>query len=103
MLQIDKVQQIEGVTVYGDNEQFNVFYPLPQQPRYRLNADGKPSFGFYKYRFPVDHPTAGRAAAFSIFDVEFVARRDQGGQSQGDARSAGQQEANRRGISRSRR
>ena len=35
MLQIDKVQQIEGVTVYGDHEHFNIFYLIPQQPRYR--------------------------------------------------------------------
>jgi hypothetical protein len=52
MLQIDNVQTITAdgidVTVYGDHEFFNVFYPLPQQPRYRLNADGKPSFASYK-------------------------------------------------------
>jgi len=72
MLQIDKVQQIEGVTVYGDRDLFNVFYPLPQQPRYRLNAEGKPSFAFYKYRFPVDRPDGKKGGGFLLFDVEFV-------------------------------
>lgn len=72
MLQIDKVQQIEGVTVYGDHENFNVFYPLPQQPRYRRDPEGKPSFAFYKYRFPVDHPDGKKGGGFLLFDVEFV-------------------------------
>src|SRR4051794_1563483 len=72
MLQIDNVQQIEGVTVYGDSERFNVFYPLPQQPRYRKNADGTPSFGFFKYRFPVDHEGGKKGGGFLLFDVEFV-------------------------------
>ena len=72
MLQIDKVQQIEGVTVYADHEQINVFYPLPQQPRYRLDALGRPSFSFFKYRFPVDHPDGRKGGGFLLFDVEFV-------------------------------
>ena len=72
MLQVDRVQQIEGVTVYGDHEQFNVFYAIPQQPRYRINADGKPAFAFFKYRFPVDHPDGKKGGGFVLFDVEFV-------------------------------
>lgn len=72
MLQIDKVQQIEGVTVYGDHERFNVFYPLPQQPRYRLDPQGRPSFSFFKYRFPVDRPDGKKGGGFLLFDVEFV-------------------------------
>lgn len=72
MLQIDKVQQIDGVTVYSDSENFNVFYPLAQQPRYRLRPDGKPSFAFYKYRFPVDRPDGKKGGGFLLFDVEFV-------------------------------
>lgn len=72
MLQIDKVQQIEGVTVFRDHAQINVFYPLPQQPRYRLDALGRPSFSFFKYRFPVDHPDGRKGGGFLLFDVEFV-------------------------------
>jgi hypothetical protein len=72
MLQIDNVQEIDGVTIYGDSDQFNVFYPLPQQPRYRLDAQGRPSFSFYKYRFPVDHPDGKKGGGFLLFDIEFV-------------------------------
>jgi len=72
MLQIDKVQEIDGVAVYGDHELFNVFYPIPQQPQYRRDAKGRPLFSFYKYRFPVDHPDGRKGGAFLLFDVEFV-------------------------------
>src|SRR5688572_18627460 len=72
MLQIDKVQTLEGITVFGDHEFFNVFYPLPQQPRYRRDAQNRPSFGFFKYRFPVDRPDGTKGGGFLVFDVEFV-------------------------------
>ena len=72
MLQIDKVQEIDGVTLYGDSDQINVFYPIPQQPRYRLDPQGQPSFSFFKYRYPVDHPDGKKGGGFLLFDVEFV-------------------------------
>ncbi|MER9067729.1 hypothetical protein NKH84_14340 [Mesorhizobium sp. M0902] len=72
MLQIDKVQEIEGVTVFGDSDKISVFYPLAQQPRYRRGPDGRLSFAFYKYRFPVDRPDGKKGGGFLLFDVEFV-------------------------------
>jgi hypothetical protein len=72
MLQIDKVQLIEDVTVYGDHELFNVFYPLPQAPRYRLDAQGRPAFSYFKYRYPVDRADGKKGGGFLIFDCEFV-------------------------------
>lgn len=103
MLQIDKVQTVTvngiDVTVYGDHEFFNVFYPLPQQPRYRRNADGKLSFAFYKYRFPVDRPDGKKGGGFLLFDVEFVVDEQilEGVKEQ--LATQVQQEANRRNIS----
>ncbi|MET1053550.1 MAG: hypothetical protein ABWX65_13015 [Mycetocola sp.] len=99
MLQIDKVQQIEGVTVFGDHEQFNVFYPLPQQPRYRRDAQGRPSFSYYKYKFPVDLPSGVKGGGFLLFDVEFVV--DEATLVTVTAKLAEQvaAEANRRGVS----
>src|SRR5262245_24352680 len=76
MLQIDKVQQIEGVTVYGDDTAFEVFYLLPQKPRYRLNPDGTPAFRFLKYRFPVDRQDGKRGGGYLLFDAEFVVPED---------------------------
>ena len=99
MLQVDRVQQIEGVTVYGDHEQFNVFYAIPQQPRYRINADGKPSFAFFKYRFPVDHPDGKKGGGFVLFDVEFVVDEAKIPIIKEKLVPQVTQEANRRGIS----
>jgi hypothetical protein len=99
MLQIDMVQQIEGITVFGDHAQFNVFYPLPQQPRYRRNAQGKPSFAFYKYRFPVDHPDGKKGGGFLLFDVEFVVEEATLAKVKEALAAQVAQEANRRRIS----
>ncbi|MCC6456070.1 MAG: hypothetical protein IT328_14040 [Caldilineaceae bacterium] len=76
MLQIDKVQQIQGVTVYGDDIRTDTFYLVPQQPRYRLDDNGEPVFKFLKYRFPVDHPDGKVGGGFFIFDSEFVVPED---------------------------
>ncbi len=35
--QIDKSQDIAGITVYRDDENFNVFFPFAHSPRYRLD------------------------------------------------------------------
>ena len=74
MLQIDIRPEtgVEGVTCYGDTDHFNVFYVLPRQPRYRLDKQGRPVFGFYKYRYPVDRPDGKKGGGFVIFDIEFV-------------------------------
>lgn len=68
---IDKVQQIEGVTVYGDDTSFSTFYLVPEAPQFRLNADGTPAFKFLKYRAAVDRPD-GPKGGFLLFDSEFV-------------------------------
>jgi hypothetical protein len=99
MLQIDKVQTLEGITVFGDHEFFNVFYPLPQQPRYRRDAQGRPSFGFFKYRFPVDRPDGTKGGGFVVFDVEFVVDETKMVALRQKLEEQIVQEANRRGIS----
>jgi len=99
MLQIDKVQQIAGVTVFGDSDQFNLFYPLPQQPRYRVGPDGRISFGLYKYRNVVDRQDGKKGGGFLIFDVEFVVDEIVLAQVEQELQNQVQAEANRRGIS----
>jgi hypothetical protein len=82
MLHFDKVQTIEGVTVYGDDEKDYLYYILPDSPRFRLDENGKPVFKFLKYKTPIERqvaPANGTGAAqtakkggFCNFDVEFV-------------------------------
>jgi len=99
MLQVDRVQQVEGVTVYGDHEQFNVFYAIPQQPRYRVNPDGKLGFAFYKYRFAVGRADGKKGGGFLLFDVEFVVDEAKIPIIKEKLAPQVTQEANRRGIS----
>lgn len=101
MLQIDKVQQIVGVTVFGDGDpaRFHVFYPLPNQPRYRVLDNGRFSFGFFKYRYPIDRPDGKRGGGFLLFDIEFVVEEAKLAQIRQQLQQQVDAEANRRGIS----
>jgi len=76
MLAIMKTQTINGITVYGDDEDPTMFYLLPSQPRFRLNDDGTPVFKFLKYRNPIDKPDGSKGGGFLIFDSEFVVPDD---------------------------
>lgn len=75
-MRIDGNQIIDGVTVYGDDERDNVFYLLPETPRFRIDENGLPIFKFIKYRLPIDRPDGKRGGGFCIFDAEFVVSED---------------------------
>jgi hypothetical protein len=49
MLYLNEPQLLEGVTVYPDTHQENVFYPIPPMPRFRRDENGKPVFHLIKY------------------------------------------------------
>lgn len=72
MLYIGHTETLEGVQIYGDDKEFNKFYILPEQPRFRVDERGRPIFKFLKYRFPVDRPDGRKGGGFVAFDVEFT-------------------------------
>jgi hypothetical protein len=74
MLQIDKIQQINDVTVYGDDKSDFTFYLVPQTPRFRLE-DGKPVFKFIKYR-ELRKEGNDLFGGVCAFDTEFVVAPD---------------------------
>ncbi|CAE6729131.1 hypothetical protein [Candidatus Nitrotoga fabula] len=74
MLQIDKVQQIQDVTVYGDDKNDFTFYLVPQTPRFRME-DGKPVFKFVKYR-ELRKEGNDLFGGVCAFDTEFVVAPD---------------------------
>lgn len=74
MLQIDKVQQIQDVTVYGDDKNDFTFYLVPQTPRFRME-DGKPVFKFVKYR-ELRKGGNDLFGGVCAFDTEFVVAPD---------------------------
>lgn len=71
MLYLNDVDQIGSVTVYGDDKNYNVFYLLPEQPRYRVDDEGRPIFKFLKYRTPIDRGEGKAGGGYVVFDVEF--------------------------------
>ena len=74
MLKIDKVQQIDDVTIYGDDKSYYTFYPVPQSPRFRLES-GKPSFKFVKYR-ELRKEGDDLFGGVCAFDTEFVVAQE---------------------------
>lgn len=75
MLNFDRALTIQGHTVYRDERLKQVFYVLPNQPTFRLDASGNPLFKLIKYRKSLDRPN-GKAGGFLIADVEFAVADD---------------------------
>ncbi len=77
MIRIDKVEMIDGVTVYGDSELYYKYFVIPNAARYRVMPDGSYAYKFIKYRFPVDRGADKPAGGgFLLFDTEFVVPED---------------------------
>ena len=72
MLMWDKPEVIEGLMVYGDHEDWTMFYVMPDRPRFSLDDNGKPVFKFIKYKFPIDRKDGRKGGGFLIADVEFT-------------------------------
>jgi hypothetical protein len=74
---IDFVQTLEGVTVYRDETRYNVYYLVPEQPRFRIDQTTRlPVFKFIKYRFPIDRPDGRKGGGYCAFDIEFAVADD---------------------------
>ncbi|MET8161531.1 hypothetical protein ABZT47_34675 [Sphaerisporangium sp. NPDC005289] len=71
MMRTDLVQTIAGVEVHSDDTDPHVFYAIPDQPRFRVDDDGKLVFLFQRYRSPRKRPDGTFGGGFATFDVEF--------------------------------
>jgi hypothetical protein len=77
MLNLYPSQQIEGLTVFGDDYRPDVFYVMPDQPSLRIDEKTqKPTFKFIKYKMPVSRLDGKRGGGFVIFDSVFVVSPD---------------------------
>lgn len=72
MLYINNQRVIENIVVYGDDRQFNVFYPVPEKPTFMVDEKGYPVFKFIKYRFPIDRADGKKGGGFVVFATEFT-------------------------------
>jgi len=77
MLSWMKGEEIAGVTTYGDDTDPLLFYVIPNQPRYRIDKDGRPVFKFLKYRNAIPRPGGRVGGGFCVFDVELTVPEDQ--------------------------
>lgn len=62
---LDSGQQYK-YTCYGDHEDKNKFYVIPETPEYALDKDGKPKFQFYQYRGDARNPEEGGFGVFTV-------------------------------------
>ena len=72
MLYINNQRIIENIVIYGDDKQFNLFYPIPEKPTFMVDEKGHPVFKFIKYRFPIDRADGKKGGGFVVFATEFT-------------------------------
>lgn len=77
MLKISKQETVAGITVFGDDTYDDVYYAIPETPRFRVDDNGTPIFKFLKYRNPIDRQDGKRGGGFVFFDTEFTLTNDQ--------------------------
>ena len=78
MIRVDMQEQfaeVPDVTVWADDSRLDVFYVLPQSPRFRLQ-NGIPVFKLIKYRLPIDRPDKKKGGGFVLFDTEVAVDAD---------------------------
>lgn len=75
MLKVPAFRTVDGVTVYADDTLWYRFYPVADQPRVRLDADGQPVFLLVKYALSDEelarNPTLPRGGGYLNVDVVF--------------------------------
>src|SRR5262245_40701228 len=67
MISSPAFDEIEGVTVFRDDEDRTRFYYLPRRPTLQRGEDGKPMFTFLRYQFPVNRGGAEPGGGYMVF------------------------------------
>ncbi len=78
MIRIDKqltFAEVPDVTLWQDDTQFNVFYALPQSPRFRMQ-NGQPVVKEIIYRLPIPRADGKRGGGYVMFDTELAVPDD---------------------------
>lgn len=69
MLLWDQPLAVEGYTAYRDSLKSNLFYVMPRQPSFRVEA-GRPVFNFTMYRKSIERADGSLGGGFLIADVQ---------------------------------
>jgi len=67
MLSIPVFAEIEGVSVFRDDENPTNFYYLPSKPRIAVGENGKPQFTFMRYQFALERPGTEPGGGYLVF------------------------------------
>jgi hypothetical protein len=74
MIRIDKqltFPEAPDVTVWQDDARYDVFYALPQSPRFRIQ-NGRPVVAEIIYRLPIPRSDGRRGGGYVMFDTELA-------------------------------
>lgn len=79
MISLDKVEALEGIQVYGDDAAPDLFYAIPEEPRFRTDSDGLPVLHFLRYVTGPrpDEKPENVGGAYCFFDVELAISPEQ--------------------------
>ena len=72
MLSSPVYDQIEGITLYADDERRGHFFYVPRQPRVVVGADGKPEFTFYRYQNAIDRGGPEKGGGYLLFTTSMT-------------------------------
>ena len=66
MLSIPAVAEVEGITIFRDDDVKTRFYYLPRTITVQKAPDGSPMFTFLRYQFPIDRPGEERGGGYLV-------------------------------------
>ncbi len=75
MLSIPVYDQIEGITIYRDDEDRSRFYYLPEAPKIVNGPNGLPEFTFYRYQNPIDRGGGELGGGYLLFTTSIAGDR----------------------------
>jgi hypothetical protein len=72
VISIPVFDQIEGISIYRDDEDLSRFYYLPRAPRVVVGQDGVPQFTFYRYQNPIDRGGTEKGGGYLLFTTSIA-------------------------------
>ena len=72
MLSTPVYDQIEGITIYRDDERRGHFFYVPRSPRIVVGRDGKPQFTFYRYQNPIERSGPENGGGYLLFTTSMA-------------------------------
>lgn len=73
MLTIPAYDEIEGITIFRDDDNPARFHYLPKNIRVAQDVTGKPQFTFLRYQFPLNRPGEEPGGGYLVFTTNLTA------------------------------